>query len=134
MGKLDLHGRLLLGKLLPVWDGGAVQVAGTVQAGDQIAGFRVIDLPGHAPGLIGLFRDSDRVTLVSDCVYTLDPQTGVKGGPRLPHPAFDADVDEARAAIRKLAELEPSVVWAGHAGPVTGEVRGQLMRAAAAPL
>ena len=46
--------------------------------GDEVAGFRVVDLPGHAPGLIGLFRDSDRLALVSDCFYTIDPQTGRK--------------------------------------------------------
>ena len=42
-------------------------------------GFRVIELPGHAPGLIGLYRESDRLALVSDCFYTLDPQTGHQG-------------------------------------------------------
>ena len=30
LSKLARHGRLLLGKLLPAWDGGAVRVAGTV--------------------------------------------------------------------------------------------------------
>ena len=32
------------------WDGGPVQISGTVSEGDEIAGFRVIHLPGHAPG------------------------------------------------------------------------------------
>ena len=131
-GKLAPYARAFYRRILPVWDGGALQIAGTVQEGDEIAGFRVIELPGHAPGLIGLFRESDRLALVSDCVYTIDPQTGIKGPPRLPHPAFDLDVEEARASIRKLAALEPSVVWAGHADPVTGDVRGQLEQAAAA--
>jgi glyoxylase-like metal-dependent hydrolase (beta-lactamase superfamily II) len=99
-----------------------------------VAGFRVIELPGHAPGLIGLFRDSDRLALVSDCIYTLDLQTGRKGGPRIPHPAFDVDTDQARASIRRLAELAPSAVWAGHADPVTGDVASQLLQAASAPL
>jgi glyoxylase-like metal-dependent hydrolase (beta-lactamase superfamily II)/predicted ester cyclase len=130
--KLNRHGRFLLSRLLPFWDGGAVAIAGTVKEGDEIDGFKVVELPGHAPGLIGLFRESDRLALVSDCIYTLDPQTGIKGGPRLPHPAFDIDVEQARASIRKLAELEPAAAWAGHADPVTGDVRGQLERAASA--
>ncbi len=54
------------------WDAGPVDIAGTVSEGDDIAGFRVIDLPGHAPGLIGLWRESDRLALVSDCFYTVD--------------------------------------------------------------
>ena len=118
--------------LLRSWDGGAVPIEGTVAEGDEIAGFRVIHLPGHAPGLIALFREEDRLALVSDCVYTLDPQTGIRGGPRVPHPAFNRDVDEARAAVRKLAALDPSVVWAGHAGPVTGDVAVKLEQAASA--
>ncbi|MDQ6835158.1 MAG: ester cyclase, partial [Actinomycetota bacterium] len=95
--KLDPHGRMLMKRVMPGWDGGPVAIAGTVSEGDDIAGFKVIDLPGHAPGLIGLFREADRLALVSDCFYTLDPQTGRRGGPRLPHPAFDADVEQARA-------------------------------------
>jgi hydroxyacylglutathione hydrolase len=131
--ELRAHGRVLLGRLLPMWDGGAVKIAGTVQEGDEIAGFRVIDLPGHAPGLIGLFRDSDRLALVSDCFYTLDPQTGIKGAARVPHRGFNADTENARESIRKLAAMEPSVAWAGHADPVTGNVREQLERAASGP-
>jgi hydroxyacylglutathione hydrolase len=131
--KLDPHGRLLLSKLLPVWDGGAVQIAGTVQEGEEIAGFKVVDLPGHAPGQIGLVRESDRLALVSDCFYTLDPQTARKGAARVPHPAFNVDTEQARASIRKLAGLNVSAAWAGHADPVSGEVGAELMRAAAAP-
>lgn len=134
LSKLGAHGRFLLSRLIPVWDGGAIAVTDTVEEGGQIAGFKVVDLPGHSPGLIGLFRESDRVALVSDCFYTLDPQTAIKGACRVPHPAFNIDTEQARASIRKLAELEPSVAWAGHANPVTGDVRSQLERAAVAPL
>ena len=132
LAKLRAYGRAYFRQALPAWDGGAVPIAGTVGEGDAIAGFEVIELPGHAPGLIGLFRRSDRLALVSDCVYTLDIQTGRKGGPRIPHPAFDSDVEQARRSIRKLAALDPSAAWAGHADPVTGDVRGQLEQAAAA--
>jgi glyoxylase-like metal-dependent hydrolase (beta-lactamase superfamily II)/predicted ester cyclase len=132
--KLRAYARLYYVRTLPAWDGGAVEVDGTVAEGDEVAGFEVVELPGHAPGLIGLFRRSDRLALISDCVYTLDVQTGIKGGPRIPLAAFDDDVEQARASIRKLAALNPSVAWAGHANAVTGDVAGQLERAAAAPL
>jgi steroid delta-isomerase-like uncharacterized protein len=130
--QLGPHGRLLLTRMMPVWDGGAVRITGTVSEGDEIAGFRVVEFPGHAPGLLGLFRESDRVALVSDCVYTLDPQTGIKGHARVPHPAFNIDTEQARESIRKLASLEPSVAWAGHADPVRGDVVAELNRAALA--
>jgi glyoxylase-like metal-dependent hydrolase (beta-lactamase superfamily II)/predicted ester cyclase len=130
--KLGPHGRFVLPRMLPVWDGGAVRIEGTVSEGDEVAGFRVVELPGHAPGLIGLFRDSDRLALASDCVYTLDPQTGIPGAPRVPHPAFNIDTDRARASMRKLAELDPRAAWFGHAKPLLGDVAGQLTAAAAA--
>jgi ketosteroid isomerase-like protein len=50
------------------------------------------------------------------------------------------DLDAATACWRPgaidrlVAELGPSVVWAGHADPVSGDVAGQLQQAAAAPL
>ena len=43
---------------------------------------------------------------------------------------FNLDTEQARASIRKVAALEPSVAWPGHADPVTGDVRGQLEQAA----
>jgi glyoxylase-like metal-dependent hydrolase (beta-lactamase superfamily II)/predicted ester cyclase len=132
LGKLKPHGRLVLGRLLPRWDGGPVPIAGTVAEGDEVAaGFQVVHLPGHAPGLIGLWRESDRVALVTDAFYTLDPQTGIKGHARVAHAAFNQDTEQARASIRKLAALRPSVAWPGHADPVRGDVATTLERAAA---
>ncbi|HET6866621.1 MAG TPA: MBL fold metallo-hydrolase [Solirubrobacteraceae bacterium] len=131
--KLDMRGRTVLWRLIAGWDGGPVEVAGTVDEGDEIAGFRVIHLPGHAPGLIGLFRESDRLALVSDTVYTLDELTGRHAPAHVPHSAFNQDTEQARASIRKLAALDPATVWAGHADPVTGDVRAQLERAATTP-
>ena len=43
------------------WDGGPVKIAATISEGEELAGFQVLDFPGHAPGLIGLWRASDRV-------------------------------------------------------------------------
>jgi glyoxylase-like metal-dependent hydrolase (beta-lactamase superfamily II) len=130
LSKLDAYARPVYPHFLRQWDGGAVQIAGTVTEGDDVAGFRVIELPGHAPGLIGLFRDSDRLALVSDCFYTVDPQNGRAQPPGVPHPAFNWDTERARAAIRKLAAMKPSAAWAGHTEPVLGDVEGQLLRAA----
>jgi glyoxylase-like metal-dependent hydrolase (beta-lactamase superfamily II) len=131
LSQLDPHGRLALGAMLGVWDGGPVTIAGTVSEGDDVAGFEVVHLPGHAPGLIGLWRASDGLALVSDAFYTLDPQTGLHGHPRVPHRAFNWDTERARASIRKLAALRPATAWAGHADPLRGDVAGQLEQVAA---
>jgi len=91
----------------------------------------VVAIPGHAPGMIALWRESDRLALTSDCFYTLDPTTGRKGHPRVPLDAFNLDTEAARASVRKLAALEPASAWPGHADPLTGDVRAQLEQAAA---
>ena len=127
--ELDWYARPVMPRMLGVWDGGPVKVEGTVKEGDEVAGFKVIDLPGHAPGLIGLWRESDRLALTSDTFYTLNPQTAMKGPPRVPHHAFNYDTEQAKASIRKLAAMEPAAAWPGHADPLTGDVRGQLEQA-----
>jgi hydroxyacylglutathione hydrolase len=125
--------RALMPRLLRLWDGGPVKVAGTVAEGDQVAGFEVRHLPGHAPGLIALWRQSDRLALVSDTVYTLDVMslTAPFGPPRLPHPAYNLDTEQARESVRSLAALEPASVWPAHADPLVGDCRAQLEHAAA---
>jgi hydroxyacylglutathione hydrolase len=121
--------------LLRRWDGGAVEIAGTVSEGDEVAGFRVLHFPGHAPGLIGLWRESDRVALVSDVIYLIDSARLGRplpaGEASVPHPAWAWDHDQAKESVRKLAALEPAVVGAGHAEPLRGEnLREALERAA----
>jgi steroid delta-isomerase-like uncharacterized protein len=129
--RLGIPARYVYRHLLSFWDGGPVEIAGTVDEGDDVSGFRVVHLPGHAPGLIGLFRESDRLALTSDCFYVIDPETSRKLPPGPPHEAFNEDTEQARDSIRKLAALDPSAAWPGHADPLTGDVRAQLERAAA---
>ena len=50
--------------------------------------------------------------------------------PRVPFPMYNYDTEQARASIRRLAELEPAAAWPGHAKPLTGDVRAQLLSAA----
>jgi hydroxyacylglutathione hydrolase len=115
-----------------VWDGGPVHIDGTVREGDVVAGFEVVELAGHAPGLIGLWRERDGVALVSDCIYMTDMH-GKPQPPAVPVDAYNLDPAEARASVRKLAGLRPRAVWPGHRGPLTGpDVVEQLERAAAA--
>jgi hydroxyacylglutathione hydrolase len=127
--------RLVGPRTLREMDGGPLRVAGTVSEGDEVAGFRVLHLPGHAPGLIGLWRESDRLAIVSDAVFTFDPfsATGLPGAVRLPPAAVRPDDAAARASMRRIAALDPSAVWLGHHGPVTGDVRAQLEQAAEGP-
>lgn len=120
--------------LLRHWDGGAVKIAGTVSEGDDVAGFRVVHFPGHAPGLIGLWRESDRVAIVSDTIYLVDSarlKPLPEGEASVPHPAWAWDHAKAKESVRKLAALDPAVIVAGHGEPLRGEsLRPVLERAA----
>ena len=107
--------------LLPWWDGGPVEPDGVLREGDVVAGFEVVHFPGHAPGLIGLWRESDRVALVSDTVYLVDSarmKPLPEGEASVPHPAWAWDHQKAKASVRKLAELHPVKVLAGHGDPL----------------
>lgn len=114
-----------------VWDGGPVTIDGTVSEGDDVAGFRVVEVSGHAPGLIALWRESDRLALVSDLVYVTD-MYGRPIEPTVPEWQYNLDTEQAKRSILKLGALEPRTVCLGHLGPLTGpDVREKLERAAA---
>lgn len=122
--------REVLPQLNAQWDGGPVSISGTVSEGDEIAGFRVIHTPGHAPGQIALFRESDRLLLAADTIYTLDPETGQPGSPRVPHPFSNWNTELARRSIRSLMRLQASGVWTGHAEGIAENITEQLEQAA----
>lgn len=132
MHKLPRDVRLIHGFMHRfVWDGGPVHIDGTIREGDVVAGFEVIDLPGHAPGQIGLWREADGVALVSDCVYMTD-MYGRSQPPAAPLDAYNLDTEQAHASIAKLAQLRPRIVCPGHRGPGEGrDVVAQLEAAAA---
>ena len=116
------------------WDAGRVEIAGTVEEGEEVAGFRIHHFPGHAPGQIGLFRESDRLALCSDTVYLID-STRLKALPEgeasVPHPVWNIDHAAAKDSVRKLAALKPSMVCTGHAPPLQGSgVEDALVAAA----
>ncbi len=120
--------------LLRIWDGEPVEIDETVSEGDTIAGFEVKHFPGHAPGLIGLWRERDRVAIVSDTVYLVDP---LKFKPidwvTVPHRTFNLDHPEAVRSVRKLAALGPRTIAAGHAEAISrepAEIRLMLEHAA----
>src|SRR6476469_9713715 len=130
-----LRARLAYPLLMRRWDGGPVGIDGTVAEGDRIAGFEVVDFPGHAHGLIGLWRESDRLALVSDVVYLIDSVKLGKplppGEASVPHPAWAWNHDKAKESVRKLASLDPAIVATGHAEPLRGaSLREPLERAA----
>jgi hydroxyacylglutathione hydrolase len=135
ISELPVPARWLYPLLLRRWDRGAVKIAGTVAEGDEVAGFQTLHFPGHAPGLIGLWRERDRLAIVSDVIYLLDSTKMGRplpaGEASVPHPAWNWDHAKAKESVRKLAALEPQLVCTGHDPPLRGEnLRPALERAA----
>jgi len=96
-----------------IWQGPPYKVDRVLREGDEVAGFRVVHAPGHARGEVIFFRDSDRVAICGDVIRNLSYATylpGIKEPPKI----FTYDPAENRRSIRKLAELEPSLILPGH--------------------
>lgn len=100
-----------------MWAGPPHKVDRVLTEGDEVAGFRVIHAPGHAPGEVIYFRDSDRVAIAGDVINNMNLMTGLPGLHELPA-KFTLNVEENRRSIRKLLELRPSLICVGHGPPV----------------
>ncbi len=130
LSKVSLPTRLLTPRTFASWDDGPLKVAATVAEGDAVGEFRVVHLPGHGPGCIGLWRERDRVAITNDCFALFDPNLPFPGEPRVPHEAFNWSTDTARESILKLAALKPARCFPGHYGPLEVDVERLLLAAA----
>ncbi len=106
---------------------------------DRSGGRRGGGFQGHRPAWsrAGTDRSVPRVRPVGARLGLLlhaRPTDGDQGSARVPHAAFNVDSEQARQSIRKLAALEPSTAWAGHADPVSGDTVAQLQSAASGPV
>jgi glyoxylase-like metal-dependent hydrolase (beta-lactamase superfamily II) len=101
-----------------IWQGPPHAVGRVLSEGDEVAGFRVIHAPGHARGEVIFFRDSDRVAICGDVIRNMSYATGLPGI-KEPPDIFTYDPPENRRSIRKLAELNPSLILPGHGPAVT---------------
>jgi glyoxylase-like metal-dependent hydrolase (beta-lactamase superfamily II) len=81
--------------------------------GDEVAGFKVIEVPGHSAGHLAFWRESDRVLILGDVLTNMDQLTGIPGLHE-PKPYLTPDPVENRRSARKLAVLEPKLVLFGH--------------------
>jgi glyoxylase-like metal-dependent hydrolase (beta-lactamase superfamily II) len=100
-----------------VWPGPPHPVARRLREGDDVAGFKVIDVPGHSAGHVAYWRESDGVLILGDVLNSMNLITAVPGL-REPPSFFTPDPAQNRASARKLAALEPKLVLFGHGPPV----------------
>lgn len=87
-----------------------------------LPGWRWIHVPGHAPGQVALFRESDQTLLGADAFATANhesvpalllqqPRISVAGAP------FNYNWGQVRSSVERLAALQPQAIGCGH-GPV----------------
>lgn len=101
-----------------IWQGPPYKVDRVLAEDDEVAGFRVVHTPGHARGHVVFFRESDRVAICGDVIRNMSYATALPGI-KEPPPVFTYDMAENRRSIRRLAELNPSLILPGHGPAVT---------------
>ncbi len=101
------------------------------------ADWRWVHTPGHAPGQVAFYRESDRTLLAGDAVATMNmdsylelaikqQEISVGGNP------FISDWGAYGRSVERLTALEPVTLACGHGFPMSGsEVAGDLQRFAA---
>ena len=98
----------------------------------KLDGWRAIHTPGHTPGHVSFFRESDRTLIAGDAFVTVNQESLVdviQQRPELHGPPayFTSDWAAAQRSVAELAALEPEVAACGHGKPMRGaELRHQL--------
>jgi len=101
----------------------AAQVDRTVVDGEMLpevmGGLQVVFTPGHAPGHISFWQPQKRVLFTGDVIFNLPRLT-------LPWAFLTVDMEEDKRSIKKLVELNASVVCFGHGQPITENASEKL--------
>jgi glyoxylase-like metal-dependent hydrolase (beta-lactamase superfamily II) len=91
-----------------------------------LPGWRFIHTPGHAPGHVSFFRDSDRVLIAGDAFVTTNQNSALsvitqKEEVHAPPAYFTIDWVAAKKSVVSLAELKPRAAGTGHGVSMSGE-------------
>lgn len=123
----------LVAKMSPMFPNEPVDLEGHLQVLPSdgsipyMAEWKWLHTPGHSPGHISLFRESDRTLIAGDAFVTvkqeslykvMTQQIEVNGPPRY----LTTDWSAAFESVKKLAALNPEVAVTGHGQPLSGQV------------
>jgi hydroxyacylglutathione hydrolase len=99
------------------WTGPPHPVARALHEGDEVAGFTVLETPGHSAGHVSFWRESDRVLIVGDVLGNMNFITGIPGL-NTPPDLFTPDPARNHESARRIAALEPALACFGHGAPL----------------
>jgi hydroxyacylglutathione hydrolase len=102
-----------------LWEGPSHKVDRVLQEGDRIGDFTVVHAPGHAPGEVVFWRETDHVAICGDVVRNISYITLRTRLDEMPAD-LTPDVAQARRSIRKLADLKPAITLPGHGSEIRG--------------
>jgi glyoxylase-like metal-dependent hydrolase (beta-lactamase superfamily II) len=102
-----------------------------------MTGWRWIFTPGHSPGHVSLFRDSDKCLIAGDCFVTTRQESiyaAVTQDPEMHGPPmyFTPDWVSAKTSVQTVCDLQPEIAITGHGRPMQGPAMQQALRELAA--
>lgn len=97
---------------------------------DTLPGFsdwKIIHTPGHAPGHVSFFRESDGTLIAGDAFLTVKQESAVAVFSQAqkvhgPPQYFTYDWYAAHESVKLLADLNPRIAACGHGIPMEGEL------------
>jgi glyoxylase-like metal-dependent hydrolase (beta-lactamase superfamily II) len=95
-------------------------------------GWKWIATPGHTPGHVSLWRESDRLLIAGDAFVTTQQESALavltqRAKVCRPPAYYTTDWQAARKSVERLAALNPTIVATGHGVPMRGyEMQRQL--------
>jgi len=103
----------------------------------HMPGWTWIHTPGHTPGHISLWRESDRTLIAGDAfittnqesVYAVAVQRPELHGPPM---YYTQNWDDAETSVKRLATLDPETVITGHGRAMHGEKLRRALKTLAA--
>lgn len=122
----------MIAKMSPLFPNEPINLGDHVQAlpadgkVPNLPEWRWIHTPGHTPGHVSFFRDTDKALIAGDAFVTvkqeslykvLTQEQEISGPPRYLTP----DWDSAWQSVKTLESLKPSAAITGHGLPMTGE-------------
>ena len=123
----------MMARLSPLYPRGPYNVGGRAMklpddgSVPHLPGWRWVFTPGHTPGHVALFRESDRLLLAGDAFVTTKQESAtavltqrreIHGPPMY----YTTDWPAARESVRRLEALHPRIAATGHGEPIGGTV------------